>query len=108
MISKSEVMKRAWRYVAEANQWSRPATVAGRRRQFAELLARAWAHIKHEIAEIARKAAMTAAEIAAEEIAKINAAIEHLYYLPLHMNVSRRRLALLNERARWEAQLQAA
>lgn len=108
MFNKSEIMKRAWKYVAEANRGSRPSTIAGRRRQLSEMLARAWAVTKRQIAEAARKAAMTAAELAMEEIAKINAAIEQLYYLPFAMNVSRRRTALLEERARHEAVLKAA
>lgn len=104
MLNKSEIMKAAWEAYRDETRFSRPTTLAGRRRLFARCLSAAWAVVK----EIAREAAMTVGERAAAHVARITVAIERLQYLPFGMQVKPRRRALETELSQWKAVAAAA
>lgn len=99
MVNPKEVMDMAWNLYRRNTRTSRPKFAADRVRLFARCLKSAWASVK----ETARRGIQSVAEFAAEEITRINNAIEHLYYRPFGMSVEAERRDLKLERAKYES-----
>lgn len=98
MVKAAQAMNLAWKLYRQNTRTSRPKFSADRVRLFVRCLKSAWASIK----DSARRAVQSVAEFAAEEIARINNAIDHLYYRPFGMNVEAERRDLMLERAKYE------
>lgn len=103
MVNAKEAMKLAWKLFRDNTMFMKFKTNAGRMRFFAQCLKAAWGAVK----ETARRAAMPVKELAREELAKLTAEIERLYYLPFGMRVEPRLQELKARRATYEGILAA-